>query len=67
MITGVSIIVSSIPAIAGAGITAYYDVELKQLFIISLDALIVTVLMLIFMICEVQKPSNFFADNNVDA
>lgn len=51
ILSGLSIIVSSIPLIIGAGISAYYDENYQQLLISALDAIIVTVMMMIFSIC----------------
>lgn len=62
-VSGLSLLVTSLPLIIGASLTAYHDELKQQLFVSSIDAIVVTTLMLIFMICEGQKkPSKFFDD-----
>jgi hypothetical protein len=41
---------------------AYYDVEKDQLFISSLDTVILSILMFVFVICETQKSETFFEE-----
>ena len=63
MLTGISLVVVSFPFLFSAAYSAYFDEEKGQLFISSLDVIIVTTLMFIILICETQKPPEFFEDN----
>lgn len=60
VLLGISVIVTSLPIIGAAGLAAYDDVIKEQLFISSIDTIIVTVLMILFAICDTQKPGNYF-------
>ena len=60
LVSGLSLLIVSIPMFAASGALAYYQSTEQQLFITSLDVVCVTIIMIIFMICETQKPKNFF-------
>jgi hypothetical protein len=45
-----------------AAIIAYYDVNKGQLFISAVDTVILSVLMVVFVICETQKNDDFFEE-----
>lgn len=61
-LTGLSLVLNSIPMLVTASVTAYYDEKKEQLFLSALDVIIVTIIMLILMICEAKKPVNFFEE-----
>lgn len=52
VINGVYIILSCIPAIVSSVFFAYYEEDIDQLFISSLDALFCTILLILFIIWE---------------
>ena len=55
ILAGVSILVVSFPIMIASGLIAYYSQSKDQVFIMSLDTIIITALMIIFLICETQK------------
>ena len=48
--------------IISATYSAFYNVNIDQLLVSCIDCLISTSFMIIFLVCEIQKPVDFFEE-----
>ena len=62
VLTGISIFLTSILIIISASMTIYFSIDRDQLFISAIDILALSVLLILLMICETQKPEDFFEE-----
>ena len=65
LLSGVSIILVSVPMVILAAVIAYYNNDRQQLYVQSWEVIALTALMIILLVCETQKPKDFF-ENEVE-
>ena len=65
IISGLSILFCSFPCLAGAIVIIYFDIDKSQIFVSSIDLLIVSTFMAIFGILETIKSDNFFHEDDI--